>query len=77
MFWNLSFNSISFATDTPSLVIVGPPKPLSNTTLRPLGPNVTLTAFASVFTPSTIRLRASSPNLTCFAMFLFLSLNKL
>ena len=45
MFSNLSLSSISFATDTPSLVMVGAPKLRSSTTLRPLGPSVTLTAF--------------------------------
>ena len=67
MFSNLSSNSISFATDTPSLVIVGPPNDLSNTTLRPLGPNVTFTASASMFTPLSIFARASLPNNTSFA----------
>ena len=70
MFSNLSFNSISLATDTPSLVMVGAPKERSNTTLRPLGPKVTFTAFASTFTPATILWRTSSPNLTSFAAML-------
>ena len=47
MFSNLSSSSISFATVTPSLVTVGEPKLLSITTLRPFGPSVTRTAFAS------------------------------
>ena len=55
MFWNLSFSSISLATETPSLVTVGAPKERSSTTLRPLGPRVTLTASARMFTPSTMR----------------------
>ena len=55
MFWSLSFSSISLATDTPSLVTVGAPKERSSTTLRPLGPRVTLTALARIFTPSTMR----------------------
>jgi hypothetical protein len=63
----LSANSISFATDTPSLVIVGAPKLFSKTALRPLGPNVTLTALAKMFTPETMRVRASVPNFTSFA----------
>ncbi len=67
MFSNLSSSSISLATDTPSLVTVGAPKALSSTTLRPLGPRVTLTALARIFTPFTMRARASSPNLTSFA----------
>ena len=70
MFCNLSFNSISFATDTPSLVTNGPPNERSKTTLRPLGPNVTLTALAKMFTPSTMRARAESPNTTSFAAML-------
>src|SRR3569833_3090525 len=67
MFSNLSLSSISFATDTPSFVIVGAPKLFSSTTLRPFGPSVTLTAFARMFTPFTMRARASSLNLTSFA----------
>ena len=51
MFSNLSLSSISFATDTPSLVTVGAPKLFSSTTLRPLGPRVTLTALARMLTP--------------------------
>src|SRR5688572_21243687 len=71
MFWSLSFSSISLATDTPSLVTVGAPKERSSTTLRPLGPRVTLTALARMFTPSTMRARASPPKTTSFAaMFL-------
>src|SRR6056297_2411587 len=76
MFSNLSSSSISLATDTPSLVTVGAPKDLSSTTLRPFGPRVTFTALASVFTPSSMRLRASSPKRTSFAvMYLFLYLS--
>src|SRR4249920_2721801 len=67
MFSNLSFNSISFATDTPSLVIVGAPKLRSSTTLRPLGPSVTLTALARTFTPTIILLRTPSPKRTSLA----------
>jgi chaperonin GroEL len=59
--------SISLATDTPSLVTVGAPKERSSTTLRPLGPRVTLTASARMFTPVTIFVRAFSWNLTSFA----------
>ncbi len=54
MFSSASFSSISFATVTPSLVMVGAPYFFSITTLRPLGPSVTLTASASVFTPRKI-----------------------
>ena len=67
MFSNLSFNSISLATDTPSLVTVGAPKLLSSTALRPLGPSVTLTAFARIFTPLNMRARASSLKRTSLA----------
>ena len=42
-----SFSSISLATETPSLVMVGEPNFFSSTTLRPLGPSVTFTASAS------------------------------
>src|SRR5258706_5035838 len=76
MFSNLSFSSISFATDTPSLVTVGAPKERSRTTLRPLGPRVILTASARMFTPTIIRLRACSLNLTSLAaMLVFLSVH--
>ena len=47
----------SFATVTPSLVTTGAPKLLLMTTLRPFGPNVTLTALASVLTPSVTSVR--------------------
>ena len=67
MFSNLSANSISFATDTPSFVMVGAPKLFSNTTLRPLGPNVIFTALARMLTPRTMRTRASSPKRTSLA----------
>src|SRR5689334_5262770 len=45
---------------TPSLVIVGAPHFFSSTTLRPFGPNVTLTASARVFIPRSRPRRASS-----------------
>ena len=54
MFSSGSFSSISLATVTPSLVMVGPPNFFSRTTLRPLGPRVTFTASASWFTPRRI-----------------------
>ena len=73
MFSNLSFNSISFATDTPSLVTVGAPKDLSRTTLRPLGPKVVFTALARMLTPATSFFLALSPNFTSFAVILFSS----
>ena len=71
MFSNLSLSSISLATETPSFVTVGAPKALSKTTLRPFGPNVTLTAFARMFTPSSIPWRALSPNFTSLAAMIF------
>ncbi len=58
MFSNLFSSSISFATVTPSLVMVGEPKLFSMTTFRPFGPSVTFTASASVFTPLRIASRA-------------------
>ena len=70
MFSNLSFSSTSFATETPSLVTVGAPNDLSSTTLRPLGPSVTRTAFERTFTPSSMRPRASSEKYTSFALIL-------
>src|SRR5512141_2843133 len=54
--------------DTPSLVIVGAPHFFSRTTLRPLGPSVTLTASARVFMPRSSPRRASSSNAIIFAM---------
>ncbi len=59
MFSSGSASSISLATVTPSLVIVGEPNFFSMTTLRPLGPRVTLTASASLLTPRRIAARAS------------------
>ena len=67
MFSNLSLSSISLATVTPSLVMRGAPKLLSITTLRPLGPSVTLTALARVSTPRRMPSRASRPNFTSLA----------
>ena len=61
MFSSGSLRSISLATVTPSLVMVGEPNFLSMTTLRPLGPRVTLTASAKPLTPRRIACRASSP----------------
>src|SRR5258708_17811083 len=70
-----SSSSISFATVSPSLVIVGEPNFLSRTTLRPFGPSVTLTARLSFSTPRSNALRASSSNINCFAAMLIRSLN--
>ena len=74
MFSNLSSSSISFATETPSLVITGAPNDFSKTTLRPFGPSVTFTASASTFTPFSMRWRAVLPNFTSLAaIFVILS----
>src|SRR4051812_14711454 len=53
---------------TPSLVMVGAPHFFSRTTLRPLGPNVTLTASASWFIPRSRPRRASSLKAISFGM---------
>src|SRR5579864_5005303 len=77
MFSNLSSSSISLATVTPSLVIRGAPNDLSSTTLRPFGPSVTRTAWASVSMPCNILSRASTENFTSLAaisVFLWLGL---
>ncbi len=68
MFSNGSSSSISLATVTPSWVMVGAPHFLSNATLRPLGPSVTLTALASASTPVLSARRALSENTSCFAI---------
>src|SRR5664279_3993384 len=68
MFSSGSFRSISLATVTPSLVISGEPNFFSITTLRPLGPSVTFTASARMFTPRRIDCRDSSPCRICFAI---------
>src|ERR1700754_2720689 len=67
MFSSLSCSSISLATETPSLVMIGAPKLFSMMALRPFGPNVALTAFARTLTPRNIRWRASSLKLTSLA----------
>src|SRR6056297_586806 len=68
MFSNLSASSISLATVTPSLEMRGAPNDLSRTTLRPLGPSVTLTASARMSTPRSMRARASVENFTSLAV---------
>src|SRR5450631_1272194 len=70
MFSKGSLSSISFATVTPSLVMVGPPNFFSRTTLRPFGPRVTLTASANWFTPRRIACREASEYTICFAIVL-------
>src|SRR3954470_16614618 len=68
MFSSAFRRSISLATVTPSLVMVGDPNFLSMMTLRPLGPRVTLTASANWLTPRRIACRDWSPYVICFAM---------
>src|SRR5947209_12107608 len=68
MFSSGSFRSISLATVTPSLVIVGDPNFLSRTTFRPFGPSVTFTASANWFTPRSTAWRDCSPYTICFAI---------
>src|SRR4029434_6435155 len=68
MFSYLSLSSISLATATPSLVIVGLPNFLSMTTLRPFGPSVAFTAAAMMLTRLSSVAGASSSNLICFGM---------
>ena len=67
MFSQWVLSSISLAMVTPSLVIVGAPNFLSSTTLRPLGPSVTLTVSAKRLTPAS-RPRRPSSNFSIFAM---------
>src|SRR6185503_4789679 len=68
MFSSASFNSISFATVTPSLVMVGDPNFVSRITFRPLGPRVTFTALARLLTPRRMPCREESPYTICLAM---------
>src|SRR6476619_6503541 len=70
MFSYLSSSSISLATVTPSLEMVGEPKLFWRMTLRPLGPSVTLTARASLAMPRRIASRASWSNAICLAAIL-------
>src|SRR5712671_2563797 len=67
IFSNGSRSSISLATVTPSLVMVGPPNFFSRTTLRPRGPSVTFTASANWLTPRRIAWREFSLYTICFA----------
>src|SRR5687768_12543401 len=74
MFASLSSSSISLATVTPSLVTVGEPQDFSRMTLRPRGPRVTLTVFASRLRPVAIELRALvEKTISLAAIFRFLS----
>ena len=67
MFSNGSSSSMSRAMVTPSLVMVGEPNFLSRTTLRPLGPMVTLTASARWSMPRLSERRAVSSKMSCLA----------
>src|SRR5450759_3257967 len=69
MFSEGSSSSISRAMVTPSFVMVGAPNFFSSTTLRPLGPSVTLTASASLVTPASRARRASSSYSSILAIF--------
>jgi len=75
MFSTGSSNSISFATETPSLVMLGAPKLLSITTFLPFGPNVTFTALASASTPLFRASLASVSNVIFFSHYLYLLIN--
>ena len=74
MFSKGSSSSISRAMDTPSLVMVGAPNFFSSTTLRPLGPSVTLTASASLLTPASRARRASSSNFRILGIGAYLTI---
>jgi len=52
----LSSRSISLATETPSLVVLGAPYALSITTFLPLGPRVTFTVLAILVTGASLGL---------------------
>jgi hypothetical protein len=54
MFSSGSCSSISFATVTPSFVMMGAPNFFSITALRPFGPSVIFTASARMLTPRKI-----------------------
>src|SRR4051794_36039528 len=70
MFSRGSRSSISLATVTPSLVMIGAPNFFSITALRPLGPSVILTASANRLTPRRIAWREFSPVTICLAIML-------
>src|SRR6202162_6414882 len=66
-----SLSSISRTIVTPSLVTVGAPNFFSRTTLRPLGPSVIRTDEATMSMPFLRACRASTSNVTVFAIFVF------
>ena len=61
--------------EQPSLVTVGEPNFRSSTTFRPFGPSVTVTARASLSTPTLRRVRASTSNTNSLAAISHLSLD--
>src|SRR5665213_1364669 len=67
-----SLSSISRTIVTPSLVTVGAPNFFSRTTLRPLGPRVMRTDEATMSMPFLRACRASTSNVTVFAICLSL-----
>src|SRR5690242_2989659 len=75
MFSSGSCSSISLATVTPSLVMIGAPNFFSITAFRPLGPSVIFTASARALTPRRIDWREFSPVTICFAISLSPLLN--
>ena len=68
-----SSKSTSFAIVTPSFVIVGAPHFFSKTTFLPLGPRVTLTTSASLFTPASSPFLAASLKTNVFLAINFSS----
>jgi hypothetical protein len=81
MFSNLSFSSISLATETPSLVMVGAPKLFVDDHVAAFRAQGGFYASARTFTPASIFLRAESPNLTSLAAMIgipqFISWNRI
>src|SRR5260370_2443474 len=69
-----SLSSISRTIVTPSLVTVGAPNFFSRTTLRPLGPSVMRTDWATMSMPFLRACLASTSNVTVFAICNFPSL---
>src|SRR5437588_452889 len=67
-----SLSSISRTIVTPSLVTVGAPNFFSRTTLRPFGPRVIRTAWATVSIPFFRPCRASTSKATALGIFAYL-----
>ena len=70
MFSAGSESSISLAIVTPSFVMTGAPNDFPITTLRPLGPSVTFTVSARIFTPRSMPRRAFSSKCSALAIFI-------